>query len=326
MKVTAALPQFVRDLLASVPRHGEGVHAWLFRVARVLHPYRSENEIVATLEAAVQGCGRVVRPREIADAVRNSKAAAWQLGGAHHAGPARTGGHWPQVDRARRQAIVDRGSTLYDLWEASPVRFDDDTPHTESVVDTLFPGNPWLCVGANQHTFQTRRREALRGTLAQQALLVPSPMTGQTARTQEGKESEHTLAGTGPRRYLVVEFDTGTADEHAALLLHLARYAPLALAVHSAGKSLHGWFHCGGAAEETALRLMRHAVSLGADGHLWLRSQFARMPDGTRDNGRRQTVFFFNPGAVKPMRVAAQRPQGPQSPRGVKNENMNILT
>ena len=37
------------------------------------------------------------------------------------------------------------------------------------------------------------------------------------------------------------------------------------------------------------------AVSLGADRATWTRSQFVRMPDGTRDNGNRQAVYFFNP-------------------------------
>ena len=35
-------------------------------------------------------------------------------------------------------------------------------------------------------------------------------------------------------------------DLCAALLLHLAEKAPLALAVYSGGKSLHGWFYCSG--------------------------------------------------------------------------------
>ena len=39
-------------------------------------------------------------------------------------------------------------------------------------------------------------------------------------------------------------------DLCAALLLHLAEKAPLALAVYSGGKSLHGWFLLRGVAEE----------------------------------------------------------------------------
>jgi hypothetical protein len=88
-------------------------------------------------------------------------------------------------------------------------------------------------------------------------------------------------------------------DLCAALLLHLAEKAPLALAVHSGGKSLHGWFYCAAVPEETVWRTFQYAVSLGADRANWTPSQFARMPDGLRENGRRQTVYFLNPEVVK---------------------------
>jgi hypothetical protein len=130
-------------------------------------------------------------------------------------------------------------------------------------------------------------------------LLVPSPMSAQTGMTQDGKESEHTLSNTGARRFLVIEQDGGNADEQAAILLHLAARAPLVLAVHSGSKSIHGWFMAAGQPEERLRRFMRDAVALGADPAMWTRSQFARMPDGTRDNGKRQAVYFFNPEAIR---------------------------
>ncbi len=106
--------------------------------------------------------------------------------------------------------------------------------------------------------------------------------------------SAHTLDNTGPRRFLICEFDTGTRDEHAALLLHLAQFAPLVCAVHSGGKSLHGWFFVAGQPDATVLKFFRYAVSLGADTATWTPCQFVRMPDGTRDNGKRQTVYYTN--------------------------------
>ena len=81
--------------------------------------------------------------------------------------------------------------------------------------------------------------------------------------------------------------------------MHLAERAPLALAVHSGSKSLHGWFYCVGQSEERLRDFMRYAVMLGADPATWTRCQFVRMPDGMRDNGKRQTVYFFNPEVVK---------------------------
>jgi len=223
----------------------------------------------------------------------------------------------------QREAIVSAGGGLVDLWEASPVQFDDSEVRTEEIIDALFPNNPLLCVARSAHFFKTRNREELRGELSGLALIVPSPMTALTGRTKDGEISEHTLEATGSRRFLVVEFDlkekdasgndTSNAefirraakrgqdisDISAALLLHLAERAPLALAVHSGGKSIHGWFSAVGRPEELLRGFMNYAVSLGADRALWTRSQFVRMPDGTRDNGRRQTVFFFNPEVIR---------------------------
>ena len=119
-------------------------------------------------------------------------------------------------------------------------------------------------------------------------------MSAVTGTTKEGKASKHTLDNTAPRRFMVCEFDTGTPDDHAALLSHLVRYAPLICVVHSGGKSLHGWFLVAGKPDDKIERFFRYAVSLGADRATWTRSQFVRMPDGTRDNGKRQTVFFLN--------------------------------
>jgi hypothetical protein len=150
-----------------------------------------------------------------------------------------------------------------------------------------------------QREFFTHPRETWRGRLADMQLIVPSPMTARTGRTQDGRESEHTLENTGPRCFLVIEQDTGTVDEQAAILAHLAERAPLALAVHSGGKSLHGWFFSAGQSEERLRGFMRYAVTLGADRATWTRSQFVRMPDGTREGGNRQTVYFFNPEVVK---------------------------
>jgi hypothetical protein len=84
------------------------------------------------------------------------------------------------------------------------------------------------------------------------------------------------------------------ADMGAAILLHLASKGPMVLALHSGGKSLHGWFKADSVPEENLLQFFRNAVSIGADPATWTRSQFVRMPDGLRDTGKRQTIYFLN--------------------------------
>lgn len=291
----SALPQFVRDLLASAPRRGEGMNNWLFRVARVLHPFRDQLEIIELLRAATSG--EPIRPGEIERAVGRSKAVAWKPGQSPQ-DPLQVSA-WPKVNEEQREAVVATGGGLVDLWETSPVRFHDNESYTEEIIDALFTSNTLLCAGRTSSDFATRSREEWHGELASLQLIVPSPMTARIGRTQEGKESAHALSITGPRRFLVIEQDGGTIDEQAALLLHLAARAPLALAVHSGGKSIHGWFYCVGQPEENLRGFMQYAVTLGADRATWSRSQFVRMPDGTRDNGNRQTAYFFNPGVLK---------------------------
>jgi hypothetical protein len=216
------------------------------------------------------------------------------------------------------ERVAHTGNGLVDLWEASPVRLDSNKRNTDEIIDLLFPGNPLLCCGWTRHRFDTRAR-ARWYKLRDLQFIVPNPMTAAQGPTQQGKLSAHALSNTGPRRFLIVEFDfdaTNSAEEAhllerlstegrdvrdlcAALLLHLAEQAPLALAVHSGGKSLHGWFYCAGVPEVKVRSFFNYAVSLGSDQGNWTPSQFVRMPDGLRENGKRQTVYFFNPEVVE---------------------------
>lgn len=289
------LPQFVRDLLSSPPRRGGGLHNWLFRTARVLHPFRSREEIIDLLRSATNG--EPVKSGEIESAVDNSAACAWTPSG--NARPMPKAPLWPGVDHAKRAEIIACGAGLDDLWEMSPRMFDNESSHTEEVIDALFPGDPLLCCGKSNSDFATRPRSEWRGKLSALQLIVPSPMTSVFGVTKEGKKSQHTLSNTGPRRFLVIEQDAGTQHEQASVLAHLASRAPLVLAVFSGSKSIHGWFYCENRLEEGLRQFMNYAVRLGADRSTWTRSQFVRMPDGVRDGGAKQSVYFFNPGAIK---------------------------
>ena len=293
--MTTTLPQWARDILSAIPKAGEGFHNWLFRAARALWKCgRSKYDIRAVLENAAANCGRFVPQREINEAIRNSQVSASQPCPAqYHA--------WPEFNEEQRGAVIaEAGCELMDLWESSPIRFSDKRSHTEEIIDALVPGNPLLCCGKTQADFDTKPRSKWRGELPQQQFIVPSGMIKWVGQTQAGKESAHSLEATGPRRFLVIEQDRGSIDEQVAVLWHLACRAPLALAVHSGGKSIHGWFYSHGQDEEKVLRpFMRLAVSLGACRSTWTKSQFVRMPDGRRGDGTRQNVYYFRPEVVK---------------------------
>jgi hypothetical protein len=293
--VNTTLPVWCADIISNPPVAGTGFHAWLFRAARALWECeRSEYDIRAILENAASTCGRFVPRREIDDAIHNSQVSAFQPPSfSHHP--------WPDLNREQREAVIEQTQfSLVDLWEATPLRFNDNKSHSEEIISSLFPGgDPLLCVGRTQADFDTKPHSNWRGEFSKAQFIVPSPMMKCRGLTKQGKESAHTLDATGPRRFLVVEQDIGTVDEQSAILWHLAHRAPLALVVHSGGKSVHGWFYCFGQDEEKILRpFMRHAVSLGACYSTWTKSQFVRMPDGRRDNGKRQAVYYFRPEVI----------------------------
>jgi hypothetical protein len=289
-----ALPQWTNELLASCPKAGNGVHHWLFVTALKLHRYfPDKDELERLLDMATRKCGREVTATEIENAVSNSQRVI-----ENPTGQTQPVHIWPASNEEQLQAVVRDGPTFAQLADLSPVQWRDNARHTEEIIDLLFPGNPLLCAGPKQSFSLTRTRDEWCGFLEKQQFIVPSPMSATHGMTLSGKRSMRTIENTGPRRFLIVEFDRGTFDQHAAVLLHLAIYAPLVMVVHSGNKSAHGWFFCAGGQESVVERFFRYAVSLGADPATWTRCQFVRMPDGQRDNGKRQSVIYFNPSLI----------------------------
>jgi hypothetical protein len=74
-------PRFLQELLTSCPTAHNGVHPWVFKVARYLHRYHPPEEICSILKQCVADCGRPVETHEIVDAVRNSGACKWEPSG-----------------------------------------------------------------------------------------------------------------------------------------------------------------------------------------------------------------------------------------------------
>lgn len=163
----------------------------------------------------------------------------------------------------------------------------------EFFLELMFPGDPLLCIGSTAYAMDTRPLSEWQGMLRPMQFLVPSPMTAVTGpRKQDGQESFHAESNTGPRKYLVTEFDGPSKPQQMARIRSLEALGGLELVavVDSAGKSLHAFWR---ALDEPANRtFFERACKLGADERLWLRSQFARLPGGTRE-GRRQEVILW---------------------------------
>lgn len=298
------------------PSEGNGVHRWVFSAAGALRKC-SEEMACAVIAKAVANCGRLVPEREIRSAVLNAR----------QPGSKCAAQRWPSKNPELILEAEKNGVGVEALQRLSPRQ--PDSLRTQEIIDWLYPGPPdslLICVGRTERRALTRPKGEVRSKLECFQFIVPSRMIAPRGRTQDGKWSQRCLANTGPRRFLVVESDptkweklsadeqasfgnkekyiTAKKDQAAAVIWHLAekaKYLRLVMVVDSGGKSLHGWFLVEGVAEEYVLKFFRYAVALGADPATWTRCQWVRMPGGTRDNGKRQVVLYFNP---KPLEVA----------------------
>jgi len=301
------------------PPPAVGVHGWLFGRARFLQSRGVPAERAAPiLEAAVRSFtfrpGRSVHGNEIRDAVES--AFRRPLGGAPRRSQVNAplqppadfdpDAGWPaemsypakHFDRkAAATVLVEAGNFgTVDLWERSPVR-PEASRAPRFALELLFAPGDLLCVGRSSADFEARPLcEWGDADLALAQLIVPNPLRKTAGITKRGTTSAHCRDAVGARRYLVVECDSGLShDQQAAILEHLRTKtaARLVCAVLSGGKSLHGWFEVAGVPAERLRRWFAYAVRLGADPRMWLPEQFARLPDGRRENGAAQNVIFL---------------------------------
>ncbi len=326
------LPGWIESLLTNRPAAGSGIHPWLFECARGLIAWRTPQETFRILRAEADKCSRHVPDREILDCLKNARnnwqpqssaARAIALMQIEKQAPRQKA--WPEIDWPAVASIAKTGDSIATLLSASPAPV---TLAAEEILTELWHGDPLLCL-AKSHPADaiTRRRSewmATPGGVAQNGLIVPTPMVARTGQRQDGKASVRCLDNTGPRWHLVVEFDfkaehndtaspaasilaamaaeeppRAAPDLCAAILLHLLdKGAPLLLAVHSGGKSVHGWFPTHGATDESLKPFFASACRLGADPATWTRCQLVRLPGGTRADGARQQIIYRNPALI----------------------------
>ena len=215
---------------------------------------------------------------------------------------------------------------LEELQARSPFPIPNST---DEIVHTLFPADSLICVGRNPWSEITAPLRNLRSFCNRDffELIVPSPMSALNWVDAKGKHSR-SMANTGPRRYLVTDFDIKQFDKNdkptvyfdlikrweaagvsiqdacAALIGCLEELpGPLVMVVYSGNVSLQAWWFAEGQDESLAGKMrgfFQSAVILGADRAGWTTCQFFRMPGAQRSNtGRRQTVHYFDPSKIR---------------------------
>ena len=206
----------------------------------------------------------------------------------------------PKFDPERRAAVITHYPRAYrQIATSSPLIFTGAAAETEFVIDRLFPGNPLICCAKAQHSSITRSREEWRDTkLSTLQYIVPSAMCARTGISQKHEVSSRSLDNTGPRRFAVIEQDSGTANDQAAILLDLANAFSLVMVVFSGKSSLHGWFCVEGENQNLIEKFYDRACRHGADNATRSRCQLVRVPGGTRQNGVRQPIIYFDPEAI----------------------------
>ena len=153
---------------------------------------------------------------------------------------------WPDPDPGAIAAISKTGFSLYDLWESSPCRFDDDLPHTEEVIDALFPGySPFFVAGwIFSAICDSPSQRMARSPLAPVADCAQSYKRVATPLLKTDGEANILRLEQPLALHLVMEFDRDelSLDIQAALHADLARRIPLVAAVFSGHEPLHGWY------------------------------------------------------------------------------------
>jgi hypothetical protein len=245
----------------------------------------------------------------------------------------RNGDGWAAInaDVPRTEKLCETGITAAQLKGSGLM--NPTTLKTWPVLRVLFPDRKTLlCQGNDEASVAVNYRDAELHPENLQ-FIVPNGMTAFTGRNKEGFITTRALSNTGPRRFLVVEFDFSYFDRSgrhrtiwydtldrlhsmgrtpidmcASLLSELSMseqatgVCRLALVVFSGNKSLQGWFYVAGKTDQELRPFFTLAVILGADRAMWNRHQLCRMPGGLRfsgeageQRGKRQEIYFFDP-------------------------------
>jgi hypothetical protein len=310
-------PRFLAELLSSCPVSGQGVHAWLFRVARYLHHFHGPDEIFALLEQRTTNCGRHISAQEITDAIDNSATCAWTPSGKS---PALRRAEWianPVVrprtpvfdaEKARQRAAhIQADITPEWLKERSPMPVGDLSSedylravlvHGEhAVIFDRCDSGGWLWPGGINLSWlaDAHRAEGI--------MFLCNPVDGElrlNPRTcNMSKRSEENLTSF---RHAVLECDLAPREFWRPVWLKILVSLPLAIVsiVFSARRSDHALIRTGASSKEEWNAFKRRhllpLVEFGADPGALSAVRLTRLGSAYRGETL-QELLYLNPAA-----------------------------
>lgn len=247
------------------------------------------DEQCAVLTLRFEGYYRRIEEREIENAVRS----AMGMRNAD-AGKRLT---YPDVNLELRQsAIADsQFSTVEDLKKASLVQTPGEL-RSSAILNRFFRPDELVCMASTKQASQTAIRSEFLGLERDLPFMVPNAMSALWALNSQNRPSVRCNNNVGPIRRVVVEFDSGSLDEQAALIGHLMKHGcVLDMVLFSGGKSLHSWINVETLGQADRDKLYRYAAALGADRAMFVPCQLCRTPNAIRkENGAKQEVLMLN--------------------------------
>lgn len=272
----------------------DGIHTWTIEAAWYCRKAgMSAGEAVSAIQAYDGTLRRRLQPREAIQAVERAYSVTLTNAGRFERVPELPA--WNSKETARLHSTI--AATPESLTSESPEE-DPADMHPRAILSRLFPDpDGLLCIGRSMSSFTTATLTQHSGIRDSQ-FIVPAFMLAKYGTTLDGRKSEHTKENTGPRRFIVFDFDSPPPDQHASIIRHLAKFRPLVMVLKSGGRSLHAWFSSTTSIEDDRL-FWRLGIALGADPVLFRNpSQFVRLPNGTRNTGAKQEVVYLNPAAA----------------------------
>jgi len=303
--------------LTSIPPPGEGrgCHAALLGVANLCARRRiAPEEAVARIRANIPAGDRKVDDREITEAVQK---AYREAGGGRpvvlppKAPPAIADG------KAALEAMVARGRgvTEEELRKASPLPLPSEPVQAaQLLLMRLYRFDEYLYIGP--HDGAGILNESIRpaGAWVQHLQagevawphIMPNPLSGQPAKTKDGKDSLRCDAAVAGFRYALVEFDNLPLADQLAFWQGID--LPVVALIHTGGKSVHGWVDAwayAGRELKTAedwqgvikVKLFdQYLIPLGVDRACRNPSRLSRIPGHFRaDKGQWQRLLWLAP-------------------------------